>query len=77
MTNTYTTSATFTKTNVEYVASKVLADLRGLRAYYGQPSEARIWEFYDELVELLVGGYVTSVEYGFKRYGQRVRQPVL
>ena len=72
MTNTYTTSATFTKTNVEYVASKVLADLRGLRAYYGQPSEARIWEFYDELVELLVGGYVTSVEYGFKRYGQRV-----
>ena len=29
MTNTYTTSATYTKTNVEYVASKVIADLRG------------------------------------------------
>ena len=72
MTNTYTTSATFTKTNVEYVASKVLADLAGLRSYYGQPSEARIWEFYDELVELLAGGYVASVEYGFKRYGQRI-----
>ena len=72
MTNTYTTSATFTKTNVKYVASKVIADLRGLRAYYDQPSEAKIWEFYEELVELLAGGYVASVEYGFKRDDQRI-----
>ena len=72
MTNTYTTSSTFTKTNVEYVASKVVADLRGLKAYYGEPDEDRIWDFYEELVELLAGGYVTSVEYGFKRNGQRV-----
>ena len=72
MTNTYTTSATYTKTNVEYVASKVIADLRGLGAYYGQPSDSKIWEFYEELVELLAGGYVANVEYGFKRNGQRV-----
>ena len=72
MTNTYTTSSTFTKTNVEYVASKVVADLRGLKAYYGEPDEDKIWDFYEELVELLAGGYVTSVEYGFKRNGQRV-----
>ena len=72
MTNTYTTSSTFTKTNVKYVASKVVADLRGLRAYYGEPDEDKIWDFYEELVELLAGGYVTSVEYGFKRNGQRV-----
>ena len=72
MTNTYTTSATFTKTNVEYVASKVVADLRGLRAYYSQPSESAIWDFYEELVGLLAGGYVASVEYGFKRSGQRI-----
>ena len=72
MTYTYTTSATFTRTSVEYVASKVLADLRGLRTYYGQPDEARIREFYGELVELLAGGYVASVEYGFKRSNQRI-----
>ena len=72
MTNTYTTSTTFTKTNVEYVASKVVADLRGLKAYYDQPSESRIWDFYEELVGLLVGGYVASAEYGFQRSGQRI-----
>ena len=72
MTNTYTRSTTFTRTNVEYVASKVVADLRGLSAYYGKPSESRIWEFYEELVELLAEGYVASVEYGFQRNGQRI-----
>ena len=72
MTNTYTTSTAFTKTNAQYLASKVVADLRGLRAYYSQPSEVAIWDFYEELVELLTGGYVARVEYGFKRYGQRI-----
>ena len=72
MTNTYTTSSTFTKTNVEYVASKVIADLRGLKAYYGQPSESQIWDFYGELTGLIAGGYVASVEYGFQRSGQRI-----
>ena len=72
MTNTYTTSATYTKTNVKYVASKVIADLRGLSAYYGQPSDSKIWDFYEELVELLADGYVASVEYGFKRNEKRV-----
>ena len=72
MTNTYTTSATFTRTNVEYVASKVVADLRGLKAYYGEPDEDKISDFYEELVDLLAGGYVTSVEYGYKRNGQRI-----
>ena len=72
MTNTYTISTAFTKTNAEYLASKVVADLRGMRAYYNQPSESMIWEFYEELAELLAGGYVASVEYGFKQDGRRI-----
>ncbi len=72
MTNTYTTSTAFTKTNADYLASKVVADLRGMRAYYDKPSETRIWEFYEELAELLAGGYVASVEYGFRRDGRRI-----
>lgn len=72
MTNTFTTSTTFTRTNAEYLASKVVSDLRGMKAYYYRPDESLIWDYYEELAELLSGGYVTSVEYGFKRNGQRV-----
>ena len=72
MTHSFTTSSTFTRTNAEYIASKVVADLRAMRDYYGQPDESLIWDFYEELTELLVGGYLASVEYGFMRNDQRV-----
>lgn len=72
MTSTYTTSSTFTRTDAEYIASKVVADLRGMRDYYGQPADSQIWDYYGELAELLAGGYVASVEYGFKRSDQRI-----
>ena len=72
MTYSYTTDYTFTRTNAEYIASKVAADLRGMRSYYGQPSESWIWAFYQEVVELLVESCLRSVEYGFKRNGRRV-----
>lgn len=72
MTYSYTTDHTFTRTNAEYIASKVAADLRGMRRYYGQPDESRIWAFYTEVVELLVEGCLRSVEYGFKQNGRRV-----
>lgn len=72
MTNTFTTSTTFTRTNAEYLASKVVSDLRGMKDYYCRPDESLIWDYYEELAELLAGGYMASVEYGFKRNGQRV-----
>ena len=72
MTNTFTTSTTFTRTDAKYLASKVVSDLRGMKDYYGRPDESLIRDYYEELAELLVGGYVASVEYGFKRNGQRV-----
>lgn len=72
MTNTFTTSTTFTRTDAEYLASKVVSDLRGMKAYYYQPDESLIWDYYEELAELLSDGYMASVEYGFKRNGQRV-----
>ena len=59
-------------TSRERTVSKVVADLRGMRAYYNQSSESMIWEFYEELAELLAGGYVASVEYGFKQDGRRI-----
>ena len=72
MTHTFTTSSTFTRTGAKHIASKVLADLRGMRDYYGEPSESQILDYYGELTELLVGGYIESVEYGFRKNGRRV-----
>ena len=72
MTYTSTISSTFTLTIARYIASKVVADLRGLNAYYGQPSESDIWDFCEELTVFLEEGYLASVEYGFVRNDQRV-----
>ena len=72
MTETFTTGATFTRTDAEYITSKVAADLLGMRAYYGQPSEPKILDYYVELAALLFGDWVESVEYGFKQNDQRV-----
>ena len=72
MTYSLTTSSTFTRTGAKYIASKVVADLQALKDYYGNPSESRIRDYEKELTELLVGGYVASVEYGFMRENQRI-----
>ena len=71
---TYTTTATrtFTRTSALYITSKVAADLRRLRSYYGRPSEELIGSYVEELTTMLAGGYIKSVEYGFRRNGQRV-----
>jgi len=74
MSYSFTTSTSFTATRtvVEYVASKIAADLRILYNIYKEPSLDRIEQFYKELVVLLIGGYVEDVEYGFKRNGLRI-----
>ncbi len=74
MTHTFTISGTgtFTWTGARPVASKVVADLRRMLRYYGQPSESRIEDYFEELTEFLAYGYIANVEYGFKRNGKRV-----
>ena len=72
MTNSFTTSSAFTRTGAKYIASKVAADLRGMRDYYGQPSESMIWDLHEELTALLAGGYMANVEYGFMRSNQKI-----
>jgi hypothetical protein len=70
MTGTFTTSKTFTITHARYVTSKVAADLRQLKLFYGKPSEERIEEFAEEAAILLRDGYLERVDYGFKRNSQ-------
>ena len=67
-----THSNSFTRTNARNIASKVAADLRQMRLFYDKPSEASIQEYIEEFVELLVGRYLHTVEYGFKRDGDWV-----
>ena len=56
----------------EHVASKVEADLQAMRRYYGVPAESMIRQLRRELAELLAGGYVARVQYGFSRGGEKV-----
>jgi Bacterial HORMA domain family 1 len=67
MTTTFTFSETFTRSNARYVASKVAADLRLLQRFYGRPTDVEIDDYTGELVELLLGGYIQRITYGFKR----------
>jgi hypothetical protein len=69
MTTSYTISETFTRSNARYVASKVAADLRLLQRFYWRPTDTEIDDYTGELVELLLGGYIQRITYGFKRGG--------
>lgn len=72
MTYSFTTSTTFTRTSAQYLASKVIADLRRMNSYYGKPTSTEILDYYTEVVELLVPGYLANVEYGFNRDRKRI-----
>jgi hypothetical protein len=68
----FTTTTTFTRTNARYLASKIAADLRQLRGFYRRPSEETIEDLYEELTEMLSGGYVATFEAGFRKNDRRV-----
>jgi Bacterial HORMA domain family 1 len=67
--HTTTASKTYTLSNAKYVASKVRTDLRQFQRWYGDPSDAEIDAYHDELVILSADAYVDQVKYGFKRGG--------
>lgn len=56
--STGTNSTTFTRTNARLIASKIAADLRQMRLFYGKPSAERVDEYVDELVELLARRWI-------------------
>jgi hypothetical protein len=66
MSFSFTTTASFTRTHARELAAKVAADLRQMQVFYKKPTDQQINNFVDELVELLVGGYLASVDYGFR-----------
>jgi hypothetical protein len=75
---TVTRTTTFTVTHARYLASKVETDLKRVqRLYNGDPVDARIANYVLELVELLKGGYLAKVTYGFRRDGQWIEPSLI
>ena len=66
---TYTTteSKTFTVTHARHIATKIGTDLKRLQRFYGEPIDGDIIEYEKEVIALLAGDYLDSIEYGFKR----------
>ena len=73
---TQSESATFTITHARYIGAKVTTDLKRLQRFYGQPSDIKIANFETEIIELLKGGYLETVTYGFQRDRQLI-EPTL
>lgn len=69
MTQSYTTTSTFTTSDARRVGGKVMADLKQMQQAYGSPSDQEIENYLGELVTLLVDGYLDTVMYGFKKDG--------
>lgn len=76
-TYTMTTTTTFTVTHARHMAAKVAADLKRIQRFYGGvPSDKEIADYEAELTELINGGYLSEVTYGFKRGGNWI-EPML
>ncbi len=67
MSNSYTTTETFTRTNAIHLASKVISDLKHMQLFYGKPSDESIDQYLEELIVLLLGNHLKSVTYGFRK----------
>lgn len=72
MSYSYTLSETFTITHARHIASRMAADFRLMRAYYGEPSEEMIEAYLEEVSQTLARGYLSSFEVGFRKNGSRV-----
>ena len=65
-------TTSFTKTDVQYVVSKIRTDLEQMRLFYGSPSSAQIERYGTEAEMLLAAGYLKEVTYGFRRGSDHV-----
>jgi hypothetical protein len=72
MSNTFTTTSTFTRTHAKHLAAKVIADLYQCHILYDRPSVGDIVDYEAELIEMLANEYVAAYEFGFKKDGRRI-----
>lgn len=73
---TFSETTSFTVTHAKHMAAKVATDLKRLQRLYGMPSDNSISDYEAEVIELLKGGYLQQVTYGYKRDGKWI-EPTL
>lgn len=78
MASSFTESASisFTITHARHMAAKVAADLKRIQRHYGEPGDAAITDYEEEVVQLLKAGYLGTVTYGYMR-GDKWIEPAL
>lgn len=67
---TSTDTTAFTITHARHMAAKVATDLKRIQRLYGSPTDEEIANYEAEVIELLKGGYLRTVTYGFRRNGE-------
>jgi hypothetical protein len=73
---TATETTSFTITHARHMAAKVATDLKRMQRFYGLPSDTSIAHYETEVIELLRGGYLAAVCYGFQLDGRFI-EPML
>jgi hypothetical protein len=69
-------TTTFTLTHARHMAAKVATDLKRMQRLYGQPCDSDIADYEAEVIELLKGGYLGTVTYGFRRDGDWIEPTI-
>jgi hypothetical protein len=64
---TYSQNTTFTIVHARHIAAKLATDLKRMQRLYDVPSDSDIADYQAEAIELLRGGYLSTVAYGFRR----------
>jgi hypothetical protein len=62
-----TYSEAFTTTHARHIAAKLATDLKRMQRLYGVPSDSSIAQYQEEVIELMKGGYLGTVAYGYRR----------
>lgn len=75
-TYTHTDSQTFTRVHAKKISYRVATDLKRMQRLYGKPTDTKIRQYDDELVELLPAGFLKKVSYGFRRGGDWIEPSV-
>ena len=73
---TVTETETFSATHAKHIAAKVATDLKRMQRFYVDPDDTDITIYEIEVIELLKAGYLGTVIYGFRRYGNWI-EPAL
>lgn len=73
---TFSETVTFTATHAKHIAAKVATDLKRMQRFYDDPDDIDITNYEIEVIELLKAGYLGTVTYGFRRYGNWI-EPTL